>query len=503
MRPVNLLSVTSSKIDFKDDHFWGLYLNNFGIDIESIKEADFNALLKFVKSMSNKVTLGNLEHYFWGYKIPQISKEFDLLRIGAKTVINIELKLQNTGDKMKEQLIQNRYYLRFLERDIISYTYEASEGKIFKLTDTEAFVEVNVEDLKLELDKQDKCKKFFVGDINTIFNPSDYLVSPFNSTERFLNNEYFLTDHQIEIKKRVIESYFKDSFKFLSIQGGAGSGKTLLGYDIIKQLKDEGVSVLIIHCGRLNEGHKILIEEGWSIISIAKLQECKLDCYDLILFDESQRVIQEHFDLIVEHIKKEESKSKIIFSFDKEQCLASFEIERNIPGQIENLVCEDNSYKLTTRIRTNKELSSFIQSLFKQSFKTKQKYSNIDIQYFSNAGLAKKYLDHLYYNTNWTVINFTQSKIDKYPYNEFLLDQVSNSHSVLGQEFDNVAAVIDEYYYYNAKGKLTTGGYKKNPYYHPTKMLYQNVSRARNKLKLIIIKNEEILKYCLKTLNNE
>ena len=93
--------------------------------------------------------------------------------------------------------------------------------------------------------------------IDELFNPSDYLVSPFNTTRKFLNNEYFLTHQQEELKTKVIESLNSSEIaKFISITGGAGTGKTLLIYDIAKQLKEKGKKALIIHCGYLNDGQE-------------------------------------------------------------------------------------------------------------------------------------------------------------------------------------------------------------------------------------------------------
>ncbi|TOE56057.1 hypothetical protein CGJ39_24875, partial [Vibrio parahaemolyticus] len=42
-----------------------------------------------------------------------------------------------------------------------------------------------------------------VDNPDDLFNPSDYLVSPFNSTEKFVNNQYFLTGQQEDIKNQI------------------------------------------------------------------------------------------------------------------------------------------------------------------------------------------------------------------------------------------------------------------------------------------------------------
>lgn len=54
-----------------------------------------------------------LSECYFNFSIPRISKEFDCLWIGDNTIVNIELKSRNVGeDKIKKQLVQNKYYLR-------------------------------------------------------------------------------------------------------------------------------------------------------------------------------------------------------------------------------------------------------------------------------------------------------------------------------------------------------------------------------------------------------
>lgn len=60
---------------------------------------------------------------------------------------------------------------------------------------------------------------------------------------------------------------------------------------------------------------------------------------------------------------------------------------------------------------------------------------------------------------------------------------------VVGQEYDNVVAVLDQYFFYDENGKLNTRAY----YYDATKMLFQMVTRARKKLNIIIINYQVVL----------
>jgi hypothetical protein len=79
-----------------------------------------------------------------------------------------------------------------------------------------------------------------------------------------------------------------------------------------------------------------------------------------------------------------------------------------------------------------------------------------------------------------------------------LIQSNENAHTVIGQEFDKVVAVIGESFYYDSNGKLMGDT---ESYYHPTKMLFQILTRARKKLCLVIVNNETLLKKCLEIIN--
>lgn len=75
---------------------------------------------------------------YFDFVISRNSKEFDCLWIGDKTIVNLELKSQSISDeRVKKQLLENRYYLSHLGRDIVSYTYDASTGQCYSVDDKE------------------------------------------------------------------------------------------------------------------------------------------------------------------------------------------------------------------------------------------------------------------------------------------------------------------------------------------------------------------------------
>lgn len=131
----------------------------------------------------------------------------------------------------------------------------------------------------------------------------------------------------------------------------------------------------------------------------------------------------------------------------------------------------------------------------------KYSYKDIEIYFFNELFNSKNFLSYLK-NDNFKIINYTPSVRDKLPYEDLnLYDVKDNAHTILGQEFDNIAVIIDKHFHYKDSTYLSTVGYSVTPFYHPSKMLYQILTRARKKITIIIVNNEEILKRCLEILN--
>lgn len=77
------------------------------------------------------------------------------------------------------------------------------------------------------------------------------------------------------------------------------------------------------------------------------------------------------------------------------------------------------------------------------------------------------------------------------------LFSTETSHKVIGQEFDKVVVTIDKHFSYNENGQLV---YRGSSYYHPVKMLFQNITRTRKKLNIVITGNSEIMDRCVNIL---
>ena len=496
MKEVNLVSIVNAYNNFGKEKLYNKYLSFFGV---SLKERELEDLKSFVdKIRANITSLKVLEGYYLGFTIPQISKEFDILRIGKESVINVELKNEfTTEEKIKKQLKQNKYYLSFLGKDTFHFTYVAKEDKLYKL-EKEDLVLTSFQELSKLLSIQEVEK---IENLERLFDPSNYLVSPFNSTDKFVNKGYFLTQQQEDIENKIINSVVnKDEQLFFTIKGGAGTGKTLLVYDIARELTDKGEKVLVIHCGNLNEGQEELKQKQiLNIIPIKNIDLSKgfnFEDFTIVVLDETQRISKGQLDYIIKYTKG--YVKKCIFSIDPIQCLRKSEFSNNIEEYIKNRVSVIEN-QLTDTIRTSEEILTFVKSILhnKKDFK-KILYKNISLKYFTSLNFVTCDLKILKDKKVWKIINNTSSR-HKREF-DYEIPGESNSHKIIGQEFDNVVVVIDDSFYYDDKNKLSVKK-EKESYYDKFGMLYQNITRARKKLNIVILNNKEVLERCLEVLN--
>jgi len=485
-KKLNILSLIQAHQNLTEDGFKS-FLSYHDVDLKIAEINDLTALVQLFTE--NGCNAAELDSFFVGYKIPQIGKEFDLLRFGETRHINIELKSTSTEPKILKQLKRNKYYLKFLDRPIHYFTFQTDTTTLYHLNDDD-ILEVVEANFLIDLLKAQDVQQIF--DADGLFNPSDYLVSPFNSTDMFLNGQYFLTNQQEELQSQILEAInAATTATFISLTGGAGTGKTLLAYDIVKGLIEDGKKTLIIHCGRLNDGHRKLIEAGWNIISIRRFRTQKLANFDLVLVDEAQRLMQDQ----VERIKREisEDGSNCLFAYDRVQTLSSHEERCDAGGQISTL-CHGNTYSLSEKIRTNKEIANFLKALLdnQRNFGAANS-ENIQIRYFGAADDVKGFLTSLS-NEEWEVLRFTPSQYNNEFHETYSHAGNKTSHEIIGQEFEGVAVVIDRHFTYNDDGKLI---YRGGVYYSAPKMLFQNITRARKRLLIVVQQNEELLERCM------
>lgn len=512
IRTVNLMAVANAFKELDYNHFCD-FLGTYGVKASldgssvGLREYEMQSIHDFVSSLqlgakdTPELLLPALDEFYVGYKIPNIGKEFDLLRIESNRIINIEIKSQLPSGGfclIEQQLRRNKYYLSFIRKQMILYTFVA---------DSRAFYYYNtVLDCVTETDSKQVLGKLGGGEgdksinIDTLFNPSQFLVSPFNNVNRFLAGEYFLTQQQEEIKQKILTSIAISDNCFFALSGGPGTGKSLLLYDIAKALIDDNKRVRIIHCGVLNDGHKLLnTQNGWDIIYPKQWSNDK-PIYDVVIIDEVQRLYPDQFNTISDYIIK--NRIKCIMSFDDRQCLSHFEKEWNIPDKIKSLIhnSKTNVFPLKRNFRITDDIIEFIQCLFNNHHKPKlTSFDNVSILYYlrkDDVLAAAKY----YQMKGWTIPNYTPGTRSYFPYEEYSLSDNCCAHSIIGQEFEKELVIIDNRFYYDDKGNLSTE--LNDKYYSQSMMLYQIMTRAKQQLKVIIYNNALMMSRCLDILNH-
>lgn len=440
---------------------------------------DIQSLLSLIK-----IGPSDKDGFIYGYCVPQLNKEFDLLKITTDTCINIELKSNEIDlEKIKKQLVQNRYYLKMLNKNMIFlFTFISCSNRIYTLSDNDV-VECDADYLRRVL-----CNRNYTEiDLDEIFTPKNILVSPLNSPDKFLSYNYLLTEHQTVIKKDII-SYI-DSIereRFIGLTGGPGTGKTLLIYDIAHELEKTN-RILLIHSGILCTGHDYLNRnfKNVKIIPAKELRMKEIKDVDIVIVDEAHRLYESLLDKIKRWVEK--TKKICIFSYDVGQKLSNAENRMATSDNIA-LLCGDHIYKLTNKIRTNKELALFITCLRDLSkFRPEYRFDNVKIYFEPNKSQAVMLAKKLSSLENYTYISYTASFYDHsidYQKSDY------NTHNVIGQEFDKVCMILDDNFYY--EGNRIHGEMHPNPDYIFEKLLYQGLTRVRSAL-AIIITSEELL----------
>lgn len=458
-----------------------------------LKSHEIRNLRSFCDIMQQKgCGMAHFDGFFVSYSILQIGKEFDLLRFGKNYVLNIEikseLKIAQKEQKILKQMRQNQYYLRLLNKPIQIVTYVENDG-FYQYQNDDTVAPVSPETVARYLcDQAVDCSV----DPDRLFLPSNYLISPFNSTDAFMQNNYFLTTAQEKVKEETLQELKETPFMFFCLSANAGTGKTLTMYDIAKSFIEKQRDVRIIHCGKLNQGHETLkCKYGWNIVSIRDIPNDKnqisISANSVIFIDEAQRIRVLQLTAIIE--KAVELRVPLFFSFDTKQYLRTGEsldigehLSQNYPS------IKVSKKKLTNKIRTNKAMASFIIHLFqKDKSHDNLNYDCVTVDYFDTPELAKEYMVFLR-ESGWTAITYTTSTCSADPYNDLEEFGYLNAHGVIGQEFSKVVFVMDNKFSYGENGKLQM----RNGYYSASGMLYQIVTRVVDELKIIVLGNQSL-----------
>ncbi len=283
-------------------------------------------LAKLFNNLSSVLNASQKNGYYLGFKVSAgLCEEFDILRFSNYSVLNIELKhtIPSRGlVSIKDQLIRHRYLLSVLNKKVNLFTFISDLSKVYMLTTENDLIEVNI------------CELIEFVDDDYLFENelshkdlSDLIISPYSQPKLFAEHVYFLTNEQSEISKKI----FNSKSRKIGLIGGAGTGKSMVLFDLAKKYQNKGLKVVVIFCSPLLEYISISEQIGVSVIPIVNVDLDNLTDYDVILVDEAQRLWKDNFDILWN-----KNKELIIFSADHQQTLHPAEKNLNIEGYLKN-----------------------------------------------------------------------------------------------------------------------------------------------------------------------
>ncbi len=436
-----------------------------------MKEWELESMRALVERLELHMQDVSALRLFYSFQIPRLGKEFDLLQIRENQIINIELKSGAVSEEaIQKQLIQNRYYLSALGKPIQSYTYISSQNRLMRLTNHDHVIEASWNQLCAALQKEGKD---YSGDIENLFRAEWYLFSPLTEPNRFLNKEYFLTAQQRDIKRQILKKIREKQTGFFSFSGLPGTGKTLLLYDIAMKLSNRQ-QVCIIHCGEAGKKWEILHKRLQRIDFLSDNQletQFSLEDYHAILVDEAHLLSVEKLNVLLDMSEDR----PIIFSSDSEEMISPKEIDQSTMKRMEELP-NLQTFRLTNRIRTNAELSSFIQNMMHLPVRKNQnQYPHVFVVYANDA----KEADTL-------VQDYVRQGYQYFPQGE------STELGITAvRDTEKMVVMLDERYYYDDEQYLRSRNLMRNGQ-SEVRSLFHLLNQAKENLTFVVKGNETV-----------
>ncbi len=437
-----------------------------------------------------------LDGFYFSYTIEHIGKEFDLLKLSEDTgcVLNIELKSEQVSEeKIRKQLAQNRYYLAHVAGTIYSCTYVLETKTLYFMNDKWHLRTGTIEELAAILEK-DAFRRFIPENISRFFRASDYLLSPVAAPDKFLQGKYFLTNQQFDFRRRILEFLYASAHSsaalkksspspVVSVSGIAGTGKTLLLFDLAVQLSKKD-RVLFIHSGVLRSGHRTIDLQLKRVDIISGEAAAGVEIpgpYAALLIDEANCLEPEQLARLLEKAKN--SRLPLIMTYDPHSMLESHPGTPRGDGSrsqeaADNMIRRASSLQLvfTGNIRINRPVTAFLRAMLNAKEYTGQmNFDCIDVLFAANRTEE----EHL-----------RKNRIENgYQFIALPGTDVSGAESDLTSvEFEKVVLVLDDTFYYNQDCILCTRDGSSDA----LRIIYEGLSRTRERLCLIITKNKEL-----------
>ena len=493
MKPVNIFRVSR----IRDERLFNIMEKHEASDHDNhrIRIHEIDSLRILTDALAGHgITVKDTDGFYFGFVIPLIGKEFDLLKVTGKYCLNIELKSQDVGEEqILAQLRKNRHYLTLLGRELMLFTVVTDTLKCYRLSDDDELESADAADIARAVRK---CRAAYHGNVAKLFRRSEYLISPEENPERFLQGQYFLSPAQDYVKSELLRDIANTPYcAFFHIYGNPCTGKTLLLYDLAKHLS--GCGRTLITCGEEPSGGLLSISEAidnLDFISVSDITAPDLiSGYDFILVDEALRVEPESFSIIV---KAAETYEQVcIFSTDPSAILTDPERGNDIGGRIQALGLT-GEYELSERMRLNMEIQTFILKLKNLKCKTEKNYEfeHVSVNYANNRDEAREIIRY-FRNKGYLFINAHRNADDHFED----LEESFGRH-IAGREYNSVVMLMDDSFSYDDNGYLK-GIPVPDPGHPYPNIFYPGITRVREHLALVILDAPELLNNVLSILD--
>ena len=417
-----------------------------------MREWELDSLKNLVEQLEKRMPDVCGLRFFYSFQIPRLGKEFDLLQIKEDQIVNIELKSGAVSEEaMRRQLLQNRYYLSVLGKPIRSYTYISSQNRLVRLTNHDHLADTDWEQLCSELQNESEDYK---GNAEALFQAELFLISPLTEPSRFLKKEYFLTAQQRDIERQILKKIRLERTGYYWFQGLPGTGKTLLLYDMAMKLSVRQ-QVCLIHCGEAVEQWKVLHERLRRVKYLADSQITS----DILLVDEAHLLSQEKLEYLLRYC----GNRPVIFSSDYENMLSPEELDRAAVHALEQ-ISGIQSFRLTNRIRTNAEISSFIQNMMCLPERKKGRhFPHVTVLYANDDREADVLLSDAQHQGYQVILNEAEPAICA----------------------GRLAMVLDQRYFYDRQNYLRSDD-------RSVRRLFHQLNGAKEELLLVVKQNEPL-----------
>ena len=491
MKPSNLLSIYQG----------GQALASLGKAAERrykvLKSHELATMRAFCDSLKAEgCTVADLDGFFAGYAIDRISKEFDLLRFGRDCILNIELKAPlrraNKEEKILRQMRTNHHYLSFLGRPLHLFTYVDKDGFYAYCPDSHSLRPSSAAEIAALLHRQSLDAD---ADPDQLFVPANYLISPFSDTERFLQGEYFLTTTQQSVKDDVFRTQRRQPGTCFLLSAAAGTGKTLLLYDIVKSVRAQGGSAALLHAAPLSKSQLHFRRRlGWAIHSLGDVHPVALcSRFPLLLIDDTQHLSSADLDALAHAAQTSGTTLLLAYEAIPELHLDPSASSRAfLSARHPELPLRSTA--LSAKIRTNGALAAFISNLFHIGAVPLHNSDCVSIDYLYEAADLRAYASHLT-SHGWTLLTNTAAGPG------LSLDDCGaiDLRHAAGREHNRVAVILDRRFFYDPAGHLQTTDQTSAA----LRALYRIVTRTSDQLKLILYNNPPLYLALLKMLEEE